>query len=246
MEINGIVHCLFEQSGTFKNEFKKMGFIAFDYDIQNEYNETDFKIDLFVHIENAYLGIPSIFDSMQVEDLVLAFFPCTYFETMSMMFFDGSHLSLKNKSMVEKIEVALARLEKREKYFKLLYKLISICCNKNLRLIIENPASRPNYLFNQNFFKPSFIDYNRQIRGDYFRKPTAYWFFNCSPSSGMSLEKPIEQRKIINSKPSNKVGLCSKERSEISAAYARNFICDFIINKIQKNTYKDLFYETMH
>ena len=32
-----IVHCLFEQSGTFKNEFKKLGYEAYDYDIQNAY-----------------------------------------------------------------------------------------------------------------------------------------------------------------------------------------------------------------
>lgn len=34
-------YCLFEQSGTFKNEFKKLGYEAIDYDIQNEFNETD-------------------------------------------------------------------------------------------------------------------------------------------------------------------------------------------------------------
>ena len=28
------IHCLFEQSGTFKNEFKKLGYEAFDYDIK--------------------------------------------------------------------------------------------------------------------------------------------------------------------------------------------------------------------
>lgn len=31
------VHCLFEQSGTFKNAFKKYGIEAYDYDIQNEF-----------------------------------------------------------------------------------------------------------------------------------------------------------------------------------------------------------------
>lgn len=31
-----IANCLFEQSGTFKNEFKKLGFNAFDYDILND------------------------------------------------------------------------------------------------------------------------------------------------------------------------------------------------------------------
>lgn len=49
-------HCLFEQSGTFKNEFKKLGVEAYDYDILNDYGETDFVIDLFGEIENAYRG----------------------------------------------------------------------------------------------------------------------------------------------------------------------------------------------
>lgn len=31
-----IAHCLFEQSGTFKNEFKKLGIESYDYDIQND------------------------------------------------------------------------------------------------------------------------------------------------------------------------------------------------------------------
>ena len=32
MEIKGKVHCFFEQSGTFKNEFIKLGYVAKDYD----------------------------------------------------------------------------------------------------------------------------------------------------------------------------------------------------------------------
>ena len=46
-----IAHCLFEQSGTFKNEFKKLGIEAYDYDILNDYGETDYQIDLFAEIE---------------------------------------------------------------------------------------------------------------------------------------------------------------------------------------------------
>ena len=45
------VHCLFEQSVTFKNAFKKYGIEAYDYDIQNEFNETDYVTDLFKEIE---------------------------------------------------------------------------------------------------------------------------------------------------------------------------------------------------
>ena len=51
------VHCFFEQSGTFKNEFIKIGIDAKDYDIQNEYEQTDFVVDLFAEIETNYDAI---------------------------------------------------------------------------------------------------------------------------------------------------------------------------------------------
>ena len=47
---------MFEQSGTFKNEFKKLGYDAVDLDIQNNFGETDMCIDLFAEIEKAYSG----------------------------------------------------------------------------------------------------------------------------------------------------------------------------------------------
>lgn len=65
MEIRGVVHCFFEQSGIFKNEFKKLGIPAFDYDLQNHFGETDHQIDLFAQIENAYEGKPSVFDTIR-------------------------------------------------------------------------------------------------------------------------------------------------------------------------------------
>ena len=65
MEIRGKVHLMFEQSGVFKNEFKKLGYEAYDYDIQNNFGETDYQIDLFKEIEDAYDGKPSMFDSIR-------------------------------------------------------------------------------------------------------------------------------------------------------------------------------------
>ena len=47
MEIKGKVHCFFEQSGTFKRAFMEFGIPAEDYDIQNNFGETDHQIDLF-------------------------------------------------------------------------------------------------------------------------------------------------------------------------------------------------------
>ena len=51
-----IYRCLFEQSGTFKNEVKKLGDEAYDYDILNDFGETDYQCDLFNEIEKAYGG----------------------------------------------------------------------------------------------------------------------------------------------------------------------------------------------
>ena len=73
-------------------------------------------------------------------------------------------------------------------------------------------------------------------RGDYFVKPTAYWFFNCVPTYGESFQNDKEQKWHMKSKKSIQAGLCSKERSMISPDYARNFICDFILGKVQETT----------
>lgn len=74
MKINK-VHCFFEQSGTFKNEFIKLGIPAEDYDIQDNFGETDHKIDLFHEIEEGYNGRPSVFDTIVGGDLIFAFSP---------------------------------------------------------------------------------------------------------------------------------------------------------------------------
>ena len=74
MKINGKVHCFFEQSGTFKNEFIKLGIPAEDYDIQNNFGETDHQDDLFQAIEDAYEGKPSLFDRVGGGRLDTSFF----------------------------------------------------------------------------------------------------------------------------------------------------------------------------
>ena len=56
MEITGKVYCLFEQSGVFKNEFIKLGIFAEDFDIQNNFGQTDCVVDLFKEIDDAYMG----------------------------------------------------------------------------------------------------------------------------------------------------------------------------------------------
>lgn len=242
MKITGKVHCFFEQSGTFKNEFIKLGIPAEDYDIQNNFGETDHVTDLFKAIEDAYDGNSSIFDGIGKDDLILAFFPCIYFETIQQLYFALAKNDFRNKPMTEQIEYALNRLQQRTKFHTLLYKLVWVAYDRKLRLVIENPATAPNYLITgQNFPTPTIVDNNRMMRGDCFRKPTAYWFFNCEHTHLRTIQNDKEQKFIDRCKASPRAGLCSEERSMISPDYARNFICDFIIGKAQKNTQLDLF-----
>ena len=97
------VHCLFEQSGTFKNEFKKLGIDAEDYDILNDFGETDHIVDLFGQIRGGYCGKPSIFDTFTKDDLIVAFFPCTRFEAKIPLGFRGEMAQQKNWDDLKKL-----------------------------------------------------------------------------------------------------------------------------------------------
>lgn len=242
MEIKGKAHCFFEQSGTFKNEFKKLGYEAIDYDIQNNFGETDITDDLFKAIEDAYDGKASLFDGITTDDLIIAFFPCIYFSSNNTLHFDGTWITYHQRGMTE-LEInkaILQRARERQYFYEVLLKLFSVCTMKGLRLIVENPYATHHYLHANFPYRPKLIDYNLQLRGDYFKKPTQYWFHNCEPTYGESYCKPKEV-KNVKQISGGKGGLCNEERSLISPDYARNFICDFILGKQQENTTLTLF-----
>ena len=244
MEIRGKVHLMFEQSGVFKNEFKKLGYEAYDYDIQNNHGETDYQIDLFKEIEDAYDGKQSLFDSIrggQDGDLIMAFFPCIYFCANSQILMSWGAKNYRKKSTKEKTDEILKRSSNREYFYSLLVKMIAIADIRDLRMIVENPWSEQTFLKANFILPPSMIDVDRTRRGDYFKKPTAYWFINCEPTWGFSLQKDKKQKIIIDCKGSGKAGLCSEERSMISPDYARNFINDFILGRTSKQSQLTLF-----
>ena len=241
MEIKGKIYCFFEQSGTFKNEFRKLGYEAEDYDIQNEFGETDHVMDLFAEIEKCYDDEASIFDNITPNDLIIAFFPCIYFCQDSMIAMTAYYINYRRLTFKDMADKILKRSEDREYFYKLLIKLFSIIKMRELRMIVENPWTQPHYLNNNFLFNPTIIDKNRMLRGDYYVKPTAYWFVNCEPTYGRSFQKDKKQKVIMESKGSNSAGVCSMERSMISSDYARNFICDFILGKKQKITEQTLF-----
>ena len=244
MEIKGKIHCFFEQSGTFKKEFQKLGYTAFDYDIQNEFGETDYVIDLFKEIENAYDNKPSIFDNITSNDLIMAFFPCIYFTgAINPVLFRLESVTYINLTLREKLDKIIQRGTDRQYFYEMITKMVGVCLLRNLRLIIENPwSSNGAHYLKDNFFKnPDLIDNNRTLRGDDFVKPTGYWFFNCEPTCGCSLEPNKKIKTVWCQIHPQRGGICSTERSMINTKYARNFICDFILGKQQKNSLLNLF-----
>ena len=235
MEIKGKVHCFFEQSGTFKNEFIKLGIPAEDYDIQNNFGQTDHVVDLFENIQNAYEGGgASVFDNITKDDLIVAFFPCTFFCCMSQMCFNYNYKNYKLLQVHEITEKMIERAKNREKFFIILLKLVSIVKERDLKMVIENPWSINTFLKGNFVKQPDLIDIDRTRRGDCRIKPTAFWFFGFEPKHGFTFQPYKGKIKTHQKSKKSKIpGLCSSERSMITSDYARNFIYDFILGEKQ-------------
>lgn len=227
------VYCFFEQSGTFKNEFLKLGIPAEDFDILDEFGQTDHIIDLFAEIDKAYEGKPSVFDSITQSDLIFAFFPCTRFEDQIMLAYRGDLAQIRNKSDLHKLEYS----KKLHSELHTLYIYIYICnlfivlLKKNIPAIIENPYSAQHYLKQYFPIKPSIIDNDRRENGDYFKKPTQFWFINIKPESNVIFE-PLEIAEHYKIKYNNdlfkEIGR-KTARSMIHPQYARRFILSYIL-----------------
>lgn len=224
-------HCLFEQSGTFKNEFKKLGYEAYDYDILNDFGETDYIIDLYAEIEKAYDKKPSLFDKFEGgKHYLIAFFPCVRFEHQIRMHFKGVAKQCQKMNNKEKLEYDLQLHKELSNLYELITKLVIVCINKNIPLIIENPYTTTHYLTQYWSLPYTILDNDRTLRGDNFEKPTQYWFINCEPKNNFIFEpRIINEKKIVN-----KNWITQVERSLINPDYASRFIREFILEEGNK------------
>ena len=170
----------------------------------------------------------------------MAFFPCVYFSDMSQILHTwGAYPKYDCKKATD---IILNRSNNRHRFYQLCIKMLAIAKTRGLRMIMENPWGTQSFLRNDFVTPPAFIDRDRSLRGDYFSKPTAYWYINCEPTIGLTIQKLHKPKRVKkDAKPSGKAGQCSEERSMISPDYARNFICDFILGKEQEYTIKTLF-----
>lgn len=223
---------MFEQSGTFKNELKKLGQVAYDYDILNDFGETNFVIDLYDEINKEYeRERENIFAHIKQGDVILAFFPCIRFEDQIILSFKGKAIQQRNWSKIKKLELDIKLMDELRENYNVLTKLAIICIRKGIKLMIENPYSEQHFLKRYWAIEPKIIDYDRHANGDYYTKPTQYFFIGFEPYNNLIFDEPIaryEKKKI--STTHNKV-----ERSVISKDYARRFIRQYLLPPKEMN-----------
>lgn len=219
------VFCLFEQSGTFKNAFKRIGHKAYDFDMVKT-EHTDFVLDLFKEINNAKdKKEKTIFDSIKKDDLIIAFFPCTFFSDQSQLCSRGDNFGQKAWTQKEKLKYSVDLMNSRAFAYKTLCNLCLVVLERNLKLIIENPAGNCNFL--RQFFpiKSKIVIKDRSMYGDNYKKSTQFFFINCEPA--FHLEKTLQKNR-------KKVKIVEKEkgfiRSKITGDFADIFISNWVLD----------------
>lgn len=110
--------------------------------------------------------------------------------------------------------------------YELVTKLVINCIDRNIPLIIENPYAQQHYLVKYWALDAAIIDKDRTLNGDYYNKPTQYFFVNCEPLNNLIFEPLEEVEYKVITETNNKT-----ERSEIHPQYADRFIRQYILDE---------------
>lgn len=172
-----------------------------------------------------------MFDKIAKDDLILAFFPCTRFEARIPLAFRGESYQQKNWTDVQKLEYSIQLQKELSDLYILLSMLVIVVKRKGLRMVIENPYTQPHYLTTYWCLKPTIIDKDRTRNGDYYKKPTQYWFINCEPKYNLVFE-PIEyvKTRVIATVRGTDCTSRKTERSLMHPQYASRFIKEYLID----------------
>ena len=138
----------------------------------------------------------------------------------------GNSYGMKNWGVEKKLKYSLKFHQELHYLYSMVTKLVSVCLEKGTPLIIENPHSAQHYLTRYWCIKPKIIDSDRRRDGDYYKKPTQYWFIGCEPKNNIIFEPIgyVEQKTI--SKERNQV-----KRSLIHPQYANRFLRQYVLDE---------------
>lgn len=133
----------------------------------------------------------------------------------------------KNYTERQKLEYSMKLHRELAQNYELISKMVCVCLDRGLKMVIENPYTQPHYLTNYWCIKPKVIDKDRRKNGDYMNKPTQFFFINCEPKNNLVFE-------ALDYVPKRTVDhVCGKDRarirSEIHPQYANRFIRQYLI-----------------
>ena len=144
----------------------------------------------------------------------------------------------KKWSLEKKLEKDIELHNELHQNYLLISKLVIVLQRKQIPVIIENPYSSQHYLINYWCIKPSIIDKNRHATGDFFEKPTSYWFIGIEPKNNFIFEAVNYKKKMtVNGLYGTKD--CQVQRSMISPDYINRFIREYIIDGEEKKPLSD-------
>lgn len=155
-----------------------------------------------------------------------------------MLMFRGQQAQMKNWSLEQKMQNCMRLQDELTELYKLVNMLFIVCMRKGLKLIVENPYSEEHYLRRYWCYQPKVIDKDRRQRGDYYAKPTQYWFINIEPKHNMIWEAINNNSlgckdaiRMMSQEDALKTGAKTKKvaRSMIHPDYANRFIREMII-----------------
>lgn len=147
------------------------------------------------------------------------------------LWFRGENFAQKKWDDIRKLETSLEMHKELSELYELICKLTLICLKRGLKMVIENPYTQPHYLTMYWCMKPAIIDKDRTLDGDYYKKPTQYWFINCEPKQNLVFE-PLEYvpKRVITRTKRQENTTIKTERSMIHPQYASRFIRKYLID----------------
>lgn len=223
------VACLFEQSGTFKNAFKRAGHNAIDIDISDKFGETNMICDIFDQLDGIIENYDFMIEAFIKSDLIIAFFPCTWFSNFNTLIWSRKWKNFKYdmfKTEQDITDYINARRTKYDRAVRGLYKLIDLCKRFEKPLIIENPVSTEIIKL---LGEPTYTDNNRSLHGDNFKKPTAYYCYDCHLNPLDIIPREMNKNVLTENKGIN--------RSLINPVYADNFVKHIVIDHVDIHDY---------
>lgn len=136
------------------------------------------------------------------------------------------------------MEYDMKLLDELNHMYDVVNKMFIVCMRKSIKLIMENPFSEEHFLRRYWCLLPKVIDRDRRERGDYYKKPTQYWFLNREPSNNLVFEAVADNRikctdanRMMTKKHWEQTGAKNRKqaRSMIHPDYANRFIREFIL-----------------